>query len=74
MLATPVKGTDVLVALFLKGGLITWQRSIQSFQLTTAISDSWGVELGYRVKHEFEPQPGVEATDSRLDFSIVREF
>ena len=49
-------------------------RGEQRFQLTTAISDSWGVELGYRVKHEFEPQPGVEATDSRLDFSIVREF
>lgn len=49
-------------------------RGEQRFKLTTAISDSWGVELGYRVKHEFEPQPGVEATDSRLDFSIVREF
>ena len=49
-------------------------RGEQRFQLTTAISNSWGVELGYRVKHEFEPQPGVEATDSRLDFSIVREF
>ncbi len=49
-------------------------RGEQRFKLTTAISDGWGVELGYHVKHEFEPQPGVEATDSRLDFSIVREF
>ena len=31
-----------------------------------------GFDMGYH--GEFEPQPGVEATDSRLDFSIVREF
>ncbi|WP_203294764.1 DUF481 domain-containing protein [Maricaulis parjimensis] len=49
-------------------------RGEQRFKLTTAISEGWGVELGYRVKHEFEPQPGVDPTDSRLDFSIVREF
>jgi putative salt-induced outer membrane protein YdiY len=49
-------------------------RGEQRFKLTTAISDGWGVELGYRVKHEFDPQPDVEPTDSRLDFSIVRNF
>lgn len=49
-------------------------RGEQRFKLTTALSESWGVELGYRVKHEFDAQPGIEPTDSRLDFSIVHDF
>mgnify|MGYP001255983953 CR=1 FL=1 len=49
-------------------------RAEQRFKLTTAISEDWGLELGYRVKHEFDAQPGREETDSRLDFSIVHEF
>ncbi len=49
-------------------------RAEQRFKLTTAISEDWGVELGYRVKHEFDAQPGREETDSRLDVSIVHEF
>jgi len=49
-------------------------RGEQRFKLTTALSESWGVELGYRVKHEFDARPGIEPTDSRLDFSIVHDF
>lgn len=49
-------------------------RAEQRFKLTTAISEDWGLELGYRVKHEFDAQPGREETDSRLDLSIVHEF
>lgn len=49
-------------------------RGEQRVALTTAVGGNWGVELGYRIKHEFEVQPGVDPTDSRLDFSIVREF
>lgn len=49
-------------------------RGEQRFKLTTAISEDWGVELGYRIKHEFDAQPDAEQTDSRLDFSIVHDF
>ena len=41
---------------------------------TWRLSERWGVELGYRVKHEFDARPGTEPTDSRLDFSIVHDF
>ncbi|RKR03950.1 DUF481 domain-containing protein [Maricaulis maris] len=49
-------------------------RADQRFALTTAIAGDWGMELAYRIKHEFEPQPGSEATDSHLNVSIVRDF
>lgn len=49
-------------------------RGEQRFKLTTALSERWGVELGYRVKHEFDARPGIDPTDSRLDFSIVHDF
>ena len=49
-------------------------RADQRFALTTAIAADWGMELAYRIKHEFEPQPGTQATDSHLNVSIVRDF
>lgn len=49
-------------------------RAEQRFRLTTEISEDWGVELAYRIKHEFDAQTDIEPTDSRLDFSIVHEF
>ncbi|WP_291843287.1 DUF481 domain-containing protein [Maricaulis sp.] len=49
-------------------------RADQRFAVTTAIAGDWGMQLAYRIKHEFEPQPGSEATDSHLNVSIVRDF
>ncbi len=49
-------------------------RADQRFALTTAIAEDWGMELAYRIKHEFEPQPGTQPTDSHLNVSIVRDF
>ncbi|WP_297731182.1 DUF481 domain-containing protein [uncultured Maricaulis sp.] len=49
-------------------------RADQRFALTTAIAEDWGMELAYRIKHEFEPQPGTQPTDSNLNVSIVRDF
>ena len=49
-------------------------RADQRFALTTEIAEDWGMQLAYRIKHEFEPQPGTQATDSHLNVSIVRDF
>ena len=49
-------------------------RADQRFALNTAIGGDWGVEVGVRIKHEFEPEPGNEPTDTRFDVSIVRDF
>ncbi|MFY0636732.1 DUF481 domain-containing protein [Maricaulis maris] len=49
-------------------------RADQRFALTTAIAGDWGMELAYRIKHEFEPQSGTQPTDSNLNVSIVRDF
>lgn len=49
-------------------------RADQRFALNTAIGGDWGIEVGVRIKHEFEPEPGTEPTDTRFDVSIVRDF
>lgn len=49
-------------------------RADQRFSLTTEIAGDWGVQVGLRVKHEFEPEPASEATDTRFDVSVVRDF
>ena len=49
-------------------------RADQRFALTTEVAGDWGVQVGLRVKHEFEPEPGSEPTDTRFDVSVVRDF
>ena len=46
----------------------------QEFALTTRVGGAWAVELKYRYQYEFEPLPGFENADSRVDVSLVREF
>lgn len=46
----------------------------QQFALTTRVGGAWAVELKYRYQYEFEPLPGFENEDSRIDVSLVREF
>jgi len=46
----------------------------QTLSLATALGAVWSLELRYRYRHLFEPEPGFSQGDSRADFSIVREF
>lgn len=46
----------------------------QTLSLATALGAVWSLELRYRYRHQFEPEPGFSNADSRADFSIVREF
>jgi len=46
----------------------------QTLSLATALGAVWSLELRYRYRHLFEPEPGFSKGDSRADFSIVREF
>jgi putative salt-induced outer membrane protein YdiY len=46
----------------------------QTLSLATALGAVWSLELRYRYRHLFEPEPGFSRGDSRADFSIVREF
>lgn len=46
----------------------------QTLSLATALGAVWSLELRYRYRYLFEPEPGFRNADSRADFSIVREF
>lgn len=46
----------------------------QVFSLTTNVTETWAVELGWRYQYEFEPLPGFEESDSTVTASLVREF
>ncbi|WP_158291551.1 DUF481 domain-containing protein [Marinicauda algicola] len=54
--------------------LATKSRADQRFTLSSALGELWAIELKFRYRHEFEPEPGFEKTDTRTDLSIVREF
>ncbi|WP_270373686.1 DUF481 domain-containing protein [Marinicauda sp. Alg238-R41] len=49
-------------------------RADQRFVVSTALGEVWALELKLRYRHEFEPEPGFEESDTRTDISIVREF
>ena len=49
-------------------------RADQLFKLNTDLGDLWSLELRYRYRYEFDPEPGFEASDSRTDLALVREF
>lgn len=46
----------------------------QVFSFTTAVTDAWSLELGWRYQYEFEPLPGFDESDSTVTVSVVREF
>ena len=46
----------------------------QVFSFTTAVTEAWALEFGWRYQYEFEPLPGFEASDSTVTISVVREF
>ncbi|WP_440958036.1 DUF481 domain-containing protein [Oceanicaulis sp. LC35] len=49
-------------------------RADQLFKLNTDLGDLWSLEVRYRYRYEFNPEPGFEAGDSRTDLALVREF
>ena len=49
-------------------------RADQRFALSTDLVQNWGMELGLRIKHEFEPVPEAQPTDTRVEVSVVRRF
>lgn len=49
-------------------------RADQVVRLSTALGEVWSLEVSYRYRYEFDPEPGFEAGDSRTDLSLVREF
>ena len=49
-------------------------RADQLFKLNTDLGELWSLEVRYRYRHEFDPEPGFEADDTRTDLSLVREF
>ncbi|KAA5803492.1 DUF481 domain-containing protein [Alkalicaulis satelles] len=46
----------------------------QVLALNTALGAVWSVELRYRYRHQFNPEPGFQSNDSRADVALVREF
>lgn len=46
----------------------------QTLSLATALGAVWSLELRYRYRYLFDPEPGFSPSESRADFSIVREF
>ncbi|WBQ10454.1 DUF481 domain-containing protein [Hyphomonadaceae bacterium ML37] len=46
----------------------------QTLSLATALGAVWSLELRYRYRHLFDPEPGFSPSESRADFSLVREF
>ena len=69
---TIAEGVDFTseTAVYLGGG----DHLDQRFALTTNMFGAWALEAGLDITHEFEPTPGSEATDTRLNLSLVREF
>jgi len=49
-------------------------RADQLFKLQTDLGELWSLEVRYRYRHEFDPEPGFNAGDNRTDLSLVREF
>jgi putative salt-induced outer membrane protein YdiY len=55
--------------------LVTSQSRLeQIFALQTSLGELWALQLSYRYRNEFDPEPGFEAVDTRTDISIVRTF
>lgn len=55
--------------------LVTDQsRFEQILALQTSLGELWALQLAYRYRNEFDPEPGFEEVDTRSDISIVREF
>ena len=46
----------------------------QRFTLTNRLFGHWAVQTGLHIEHEFETEPGFEATDTRLDISLLYGF
>ena len=46
----------------------------QRFTLTNRLFGHWAVQTGLHIEHEFEIEPGFEATDTRLDISLLYGF
>ncbi|MCC5996240.1 MAG: DUF481 domain-containing protein [Oceanicaulis sp.] len=46
----------------------------QVLALNTALGAVWSVELRYRYRYQFTPEPGFQSADSRADVALVREF
>ena len=46
----------------------------QILGLTSNIAGGWGAEARYSYRYDFDPLPGFQRTDRRLDLSLVKEF
>lgn len=46
----------------------------QRFTLTNRLFGHWAVQTGLHIEHEFETESGFEATDTRLDISLLYGF
>jgi putative salt-induced outer membrane protein YdiY len=57
--------------LILAGGSSRFE---QRFGVVTSLGGSWSLQTGVRVRHDADPSPGREATDTRFDIAIAREF
>lgn len=42
--------------------------------LTAGIAGGWATEARYRYRYDFDPLPGFQRTERRLDVSLVKEF
>lgn len=49
-------------------------RAEQTAKLVTALGELWAFEIRYRLRYEFDPEPGFDNSDQRADVSVVREF
>ncbi len=67
--------TDTLVFKSDSQLLVTDQsRFEQILALQTSLGELWALQLSYRYRNEFDPEPGFEEVDTRTDLSIVRSF